>query len=91
VEKGHLTCIAEETKYKGAIIRTEANVLYCPECETSLDVDEDEVDEGEILSCPECGMDFEVATVNPVELKSVEEEEKYEDDEEEEIADGDDS
>ncbi len=66
-------------------------MLYCPECETSLDVDEDEVDEGEILSCPECGMDFEVATVNPVELKSVEEEEKYEDDEEEEIADGDDS
>jgi len=66
-------------------------VLYCPECETSLDVDEDEVDEGEILSCPECGQDFEVTTINPVELKAVEEEEKYEDDDEEEIADGDDS
>jgi len=48
-------------------------VLYCPECETSLDVDEDEVDEGEILSCPECGLDFEVITINPVELKAVEE------------------
>jgi alpha-aminoadipate carrier protein LysW len=66
-------------------------VLFCPECETSLDVDEDEVDEGEILSCPECGLDFEVVTINPVELKSVEEEEKYEDEEEEEIEDGDDS
>ena len=66
-------------------------MLYCPECETSLDVDEDEVDEGEILSCPECGLDFEVVTINPVELKTVEEEEKYEDDEEEEIVDGDDS
>jgi len=50
----------------------------------ALDVEEDEVDEGEVLSCPECGTDFEVATVNPVELKPVDEEEEYEDDEEEE-------
>ncbi|HET8826288.1 MAG TPA: hypothetical protein VFM77_14215 [Terriglobales bacterium] len=65
-------------------------MLYCPECETSLDVEEDEVDEGEVLSCPECGMDFEVTTVNPVELKPVDEEEEYEDDEdEEESEDGD--
>ena len=66
-------------------------MLYCPECETSLDVEEDEVDEGEILSCPECGLDFEVTTINPVELKAVEEEEKYEDDDEEVTEDGDDS
>jgi alpha-aminoadipate carrier protein LysW len=63
-------------------------MLYCPECETSLDVEEDEVDEGEVISCPECGTDFEVTTINPVELKPVEEE-KYEDDEEEETEDGD--
>jgi len=63
-------------------------MIYCPECETSLDVEEDEVDEGEVLSCPECGMDFEVTTINPVELKPVEEEE-YEDEEEEEAEDGD--
>jgi alpha-aminoadipate carrier protein LysW len=66
----------------------EAIVLYCPECETSLDVEEDEVDEGEVISCPECGTDFEVTTINPVELKPVEEEE-YDDDEEEETEDGD--
>jgi alpha-aminoadipate/glutamate carrier protein LysW len=63
-------------------------MLYCPECETSLDVEEDEVDEGEVISCPECGLDFEVATVNPVELKPVEENE-YEDEDEEETEDGD--
>jgi alpha-aminoadipate/glutamate carrier protein LysW len=63
-------------------------MLYCPECETSLDVEEDEVDEGEVISCPECGMDFEVTTVNPVELKPVEEDE-YEDEDEEETEDGD--
>jgi alpha-aminoadipate carrier protein LysW len=58
-------------------------MLYCPECETSLDVEEDEVDEGEVLSCPECGTDFEVTTINPVELKPVEEVEDYEEEEEE--------
>ena len=64
-------------------------MIHCPECETSLDVEEDEVDEGEVLSCPECGTDFEVITINPVELKEVEEVETYEDDEEEENEDGD--
>ena len=56
--------------------------MLCPECETNLDVEEDEVDEGEIISCPECGTDFEVVTANPLELKAVEE--GYEEEEEEE-------
>jgi alpha-aminoadipate/glutamate carrier protein LysW len=62
-------------------------MVLCPECDTDLDIEEDEVDEGEIVSCPECGTDFEVVTANPVELKPVEEEEDDVDDEEE--ADGD--
>jgi alpha-aminoadipate/glutamate carrier protein LysW len=41
-------------------------MVYCPECETDLDIDEDEVDEGAVVSCPECGADFEVITVSPV-------------------------
>ncbi len=63
-------------------------MIYCPECETNLDIDEEEVDEGEIVSCPECGSDFEIITVNPIELKPVEE--VIEDDAEvEEAEDGD--
>jgi alpha-aminoadipate carrier protein LysW len=63
-------------------------MIYCPECETNLDIDEEEVDEGEIVSCPECGSDFEIITVNPIELKPVEE--QIEDDAEvEEAEDGD--
>jgi alpha-aminoadipate/glutamate carrier protein LysW len=58
-------------------------MVYCPECETDLDIDEDEVDEGEVVSCPECGTDFEVITTNPIELKSVDEDE-YEEEEDEE-------
>ena len=48
-------------------------MVLCPECETNLDVEEEEVDEGEIVSCPECGTDFEVITTSPLELKAVEE------------------
>jgi len=62
-------------------------MVLCPECESDLDVAEDEVDEGEILSCPECGTDFEVVTANPLELNRVaeeEEEDEEEDDEDEE-------
>jgi alpha-aminoadipate carrier protein LysW len=59
-------------------------MVYCPECETDLDIDEDEVDEGAVVSCPECGTDFEVVTVNPVELKIVGEDEIDEDEDEDE-------
>ena len=48
-------------------------MVLCPECETNLDVEEEEVDEGEVISCPECGTDFEVVTTSPLELKAVEE------------------
>jgi len=65
-------------------------MVQCPECESDLDIEEDEVDEGEIVSCPECGTDFEVITTNPLELNKVEEEEdEDEDEEDEEREDGD--
>jgi alpha-aminoadipate carrier protein LysW len=62
-------------------------MVYCPECETDLDIDEDEVDEGAVVSCPECGSDFEVITVNPIELKLVGEDEVDEEEEEDEKED----
>jgi alpha-aminoadipate carrier protein LysW len=58
-------------------------MVICPECESDLDIEEDEVDEGEIVSCPECGTDFEVVTTNPLELNKVSEEEEEEEAEEE--------
>jgi alpha-aminoadipate carrier protein LysW len=57
-------------------------MVLCPECENDLDVEEEDVDEGEVISCPECGTDFEVVTTSPLELKAVEE--GYEEDDEEE-------
>jgi alpha-aminoadipate carrier protein LysW len=62
--------------------------MLCPECDTKLDLDEDDVEEGELISCPECGTDFEIITISPLELKAVEEG-YVEEEEEEETEDGD--
>jgi alpha-aminoadipate carrier protein LysW len=57
-------------------------MVLCPECESDLDIEEDEIDEGEVVSCAECGSDFEVITVNPLELRPVEDDEEKQDDDE---------
>ncbi len=49
-------------------------MVLCPECESDLDVEESELDEGEILSCTECGNDFEVVGLEPLELTKVSDE-----------------
>jgi alpha-aminoadipate carrier protein LysW len=49
-------------------------MILCPECESDLDVEESELDEGEILSCTECGNDFEVVGLEPLELTKVSDE-----------------
>ena len=53
-------------------------MVLCPECESDLDIEAEEVDEGEVVSCPECGRDFEVVTTDPLELTKVQEEEEEE-------------
>ncbi|HET6215547.1 MAG TPA: hypothetical protein VFE27_00930 [Acidobacteriaceae bacterium] len=57
----------------------------CQECESVLDFDPDEVEEGDIVVCDECGTEFEVVATEPLELSQVDEE-GYED-EDEEVAD----
>ncbi|HLI02692.1 MAG TPA: hypothetical protein VKU93_00365 [Terracidiphilus sp.] len=61
----------------------------CPECESDLDFELDEVEEGDVVACEECGTEFEVVGVEPLELARVEEEidedeDLYNEDEEEE-------
>jgi alpha-aminoadipate carrier protein LysW len=55
-------------------------MVLCPECESDLDVEVDELDEGEIVSCTECGTDFEVVGVEPLELARISDEDEDEDD-----------
>ena len=52
----------------------------CPECENELDVELDEVEEGDVVACEECGTEYEVVGVEPLELARVEEEYDEEED-----------
>ena len=43
----------------------------CPECENGLDIEMDEVEEGDVIVCAECGTEYEVVGVEPLELARV--------------------
>jgi alpha-aminoadipate carrier protein LysW len=60
-------------------------MIACPVCEVEIDVEEDELDEGDPITCNECGADLKVVSVDPLELEPLEEDE----DEEEADLDGD--
>jgi len=45
--------------------------VVCPECDTPITIDADEVDEGETVTCDECGLELEVISVDPLELAPV--------------------
>ena len=60
----------------------------CPECENELDIELDEVEEGDIVTCEECGTEYEIVGVEPLELARLdedydEEEDSFDEDEEE--------
>jgi len=53
----------------GGMIRTEVrSMAVCPECEADVEMDEYDVDKGEIISCPECGVELEVVGLSPLQL-----------------------
>ncbi len=61
----------------------------CPECENELDIELDEVEEGDVVACEECGTEYEVVGVEPLELARIDEDledddEDYDEEEEEE-------
>jgi alpha-aminoadipate/glutamate carrier protein LysW len=61
----------------------------CPECESELDIELDEIEEGDVVACVECGTEYEIVGVEPLELSRVEgdsdeDEEDFVDEEEEE-------
>ncbi len=44
-------------------------MIECPDCGADIDVEEDELDEGESILCEECGKNFVVASLDPLELE----------------------
>ncbi len=62
-------------------------MVKCPVCDGAIDVDEEDVDEGDTISCDECGADLRVASTDPfLELESAEE---VDEEDEEEYVEGD--
>ena len=55
--------------------------VNCPKCNAALDVDEDELDEGDPLTCEECGATINVTGKDPLELSLADEEDDEDDDE----------
>jgi alpha-aminoadipate carrier protein LysW len=60
-------------------------MVNCPNCDTAIDVDEDELDEGDTLTCEECGADLTVTGLDPFELETTEDEDEEEDEEEDDL------
>ncbi len=56
-------------------------MVNCPKCDAVIDLDEDEIDEGDTLTCDECGADLSVSSLDPLELETAGEEEEEEEDE----------
>ncbi len=49
-------------------------MAICSECESVLDFDVDEVDEGEVVICDECGAEYEIVATEPIELTKIDNE-----------------
>jgi len=62
----------------------------CPECDAEIEVDEFDVDKGDLISCPDCGSNLEVIGLSPVELEMADDEDDDDDDDDEDKLDDDD-
>jgi alpha-aminoadipate/glutamate carrier protein LysW len=56
-------------------------MVKCPNCDGVIDVDDEDVEEGDSISCDECGADLTVTGVDPLEVESSGSEEDEDDDE----------
>ena len=54
-------------------------MVNCPMCDAVIDVDEEELDEGDSLICEECGANLSVSGVSPLELSAADDDDEEED------------
>jgi alpha-aminoadipate carrier protein LysW len=62
-------------------------MVNCPNCEAVIDLDVEELDEGDTLTCDECGADLSVTGLDPLELETSEDEDEDEEEEDDEDVD----
>jgi alpha-aminoadipate carrier protein LysW len=58
--------------------------VNCPKCEAAIDVDQEDLDEGDVLTCDECGATLNVSSLDPLELE-VEGDDDEDDDDDDDI------
>lgn len=63
-------------------------MAICPECDAEVELDEYDVDKGDLVSCPECGSSLVVSGLSPIELDVASDEDDDDDDEDEEVVKG---
>ena len=51
-------------------------MVTCPLCDSEVDLEEEELDEGDLLTCEECGGELRVVGLDPLEVELAEEEEE---------------
>jgi len=61
-------------------------MITCPMCDADIDVEEEDLDEGDELTCDECGSTISVTSTDPLELEA-DDEEDDEDEEDSECGD----
>ncbi|HYO82454.1 MAG TPA: hypothetical protein VES20_13710 [Bryobacteraceae bacterium] len=54
-------------------------MVNCPACDGVLDIEEDELDEGDEFTCDECGAELSVVGTDPLEIERASEGDEDED------------
>jgi alpha-aminoadipate carrier protein LysW len=62
-------------------------MVNCPNCEAVMDLDVEELDEGDTLTCDECGAEVSVTGLDPLELETSEDEDEEEEEDDDEDVD----
>ncbi len=60
-------------------------MVNCPNCDAVIDLDVEELDEGDTLTCDECGADLSVTGLEPLELETTEDEDEEEEEDDEDL------
>jgi alpha-aminoadipate carrier protein LysW len=60
-------------------------MVNCPNCDAVIDLDVEELDEGDSLTCDECGADLSVTGLDPLELETTEDEDEEEEEDDEDL------
>ena len=58
-------------------------MAICPECEEELEIDDTDVEEGDVISCDQCGSTLRVVSAAPLELEAYDEDDGEDEEEDE--------